>query len=247
MKRILGFLTLIDASPTLKWKVFLSLLYTTGLRLDEARHLTWADIDFEQAIVRVSAKRNSKSLVPWEPKDHEIRHIPLCQEMTGLLTQRQEKAPERVPYVFLTAERYAHVMELVGKGKWSQEKDLINNVLRSLKVIRRRAGISHCTIHDFRRSCITNWARQLPAPVVQKLAGHDSLETTMKYYIVVQEVDLESARCVGSKYLSGAGVGDRQFDLDRRPTDPKLTHSGKFDSKSQTSVSGSKSQPPDYK
>ena len=42
--------------------------------------------------------------------------------------------------------------------------------------------------------------------MVQKLDGHASLETTMKYYITVQEVDLESARCVGSEYLSGAGT-----------------------------------------
>jgi integrase/recombinase XerC/integrase/recombinase XerD len=192
---------LIDASLTLKWKVFLSLLYTTGLRLDEARHLTWADIDFDQSIVRVSGKRNPKSMVPWEPRDNEIRHIPLCREMMDLLTRWQGKAPERIPYVFLTAERYARVIDEVKKGKWSEERDLINNVLRDFTAIRQRAGISHCTIHEFRRSCITNRARQLPAPVVHKLAGHTSLETTMKYYVAVQEADLESARYSGSKFL----------------------------------------------
>jgi len=135
------FKKLIDSPPTLKWKVFLCLLYTTGLRLDEARHLIWADIDFEQGIVQVAAKRAPKSLVLWEPKDHEIRHIPLCQEMIDFLTQWQTEALERVPYVFLTAERHARVMDQVRKGKWHADKDLINNVLRNFKVIQRRAGI----------------------------------------------------------------------------------------------------------
>jgi len=227
------FKKLLASAPRLKWRVFLSLLYSTGLRLDEACHLIWADIDFEQGILRVSAKRDSKSLVPWEPKDHEIRHIPLCQEMTDLLVQWHAEAPERVPYVYLTTERYFLVMDQVTKGKWYEGKDLINNVLRDFKVIRRRAGIRHCTLHDFRRSCITNWARQLPAHVVQKLAGQSSLETTMKYYLSVQEGDLEDARYVGSNLLSQMPSSDRQIDLNRRQTDPKLTHSGKNRSKLQ--------------
>lgn len=218
---------LLVAAPTLKWRVFLCVLYTTGLRVDEARHLTWAEIDFEQGILHVSAKRGPKVLVPWEPKDHELRHIPLCKEMIDLLTQWQVEAPERVPYVFLTAERYGVVMDQVKRGYWREGKDLTNNVLRDFNAIRRRAGIVSCTLHDFRRSCITNLARALPAHVVRKLAGHSSLETTMKYYLSVQEDDLEKARDVGSDLLMKTVIGEQRSDLSRAPTDPKLTHSGR--------------------
>jgi len=71
-----------------------------------------------------------------------------------------------------------------------------------------------CTLHDLRRSCITNWAKVLPIYVVQKLAGHSDIKTTQKYYLAVQEEDLEMARQVQSKILKG------------NLTDPKLTHSG---------------------
>ena len=161
-----------------------------------------------------------------EPKDHELRHIPLCREMIGLLTQWQAEAPECVPYVFLTSRRYALVMDLVKQGEWHDGKDLLNNVLRNFNVIRRRAAVSHCTIHDFRRSCLTNWIRKLPPHVVQKLAGHSSLETTMKFYVIVMASELDSARDVSNELLTAIEISKQPSDLKCNPTDPLLTHFG---------------------
>jgi integrase len=56
-----------------------------------------------------------------------------------------------------------------------------------------RANVKKCTIHDLRRSAITNWAQELPFQVVHELAGHSSIKTTMKYYLVVRAEDLKSA------------------------------------------------------
>ena len=162
----------------------------------------------------MSAKRNAAETIPWEPKDHELRQIPLGDELVKLLATLQADAPENVPYVFLMRERYTTVMKQLKEGKWHAGRDLINNVLRDFKLIYRRAGVAACTIHDFRRSCITNWARQLPAHVVRKLAGHSSLETTMRYYLSVQDGDLDQARGIGDGVL-GSG-----------PTDQILTNSG---------------------
>ncbi|MFC1737588.1 hypothetical protein ACFL1G_00880 [Planctomycetota bacterium] len=41
-------------------------------------------------------------------------------------------------------------------------------------------------MQDFRRSCITNWVRELPIHVVQKLAGHSDIKTTRLYYLSVE-------------------------------------------------------------
>lgn len=183
--------------------------------LGEACHLTWADIDFGNGTLRVSAKRNSTTTVPWEPKDHEFRHVPLSPSALNMLAEWQAQAPEGAPYIFVTFERYRRVMRALAEGRWNEGRGLVNNVLRSFKAIIRRAGVNPCTLHDLRRSCITNWARELPAHVVQRLAGHSSLETTVRYYLSVQQEDLERARRVGD----ALGLGADQ-------TDPKLTHSG---------------------
>ena len=95
-------------------------------------------------------------------------------------------------------------------------QDLVNNVLRRFKTICRRAGVGPYTIHDLRRSCITNWARHLPIHVVQQLAGHSDINTTRQFYLSVQPDDVSKAQAVQERLLRIPAD-----DL----TDPKLTHS----------------------
>jgi len=205
---------IIKHAPSLKWRVLLSLLYTTGLRLSEACHLTWDDVDFGTGMVQVAPKRDPRRTVPWEPKDHELRHIPLGKATAELLRGWQSARADGVPYLFVPAERYERVMQQLRGGQWHEGRELMNNVLRSFKVIVKNAGARPCTVHDLRRSCLTNWAREVPAHVLQRLAGHSSMETTLKYYLSVERSDLEKARQVGdAAILSGDS------------TDPKLTHS----------------------
>jgi len=92
---------------------------------------------------------------------------------------------------------------------------LVNNLLRRLKALCRRSNVKEFSLHDLRRSCITNWAKALPIHVVQKLAGHSDIKTTRLYYLAVEETDLDRARLVQKKIL------------ENNLTDPLLTHSAK--------------------
>lgn len=109
-------------------------------------------------------------------------------------------------------------MAQFAEGQWHEGRDLINNVLQDFKTIRRRAGVAPCTIHDLRRSCITNWDRFLSAHVVRLLAGHSSLQTTMNFYLSVQEDDLEKTKNVSGDLFAkiASGLGNLESD----PTDP---------------------------
>jgi len=205
---------LLECAHSLKWRVFLSLLYVTGLRLSEACHLTWDDVDFPGRMLQVAPKRDPRRTVPWEPKDHELRHVPLGRRMAELLQEWKSARPDGVPYVFVDRERYELVMAQVQAGQWREGQSIVNNVLRHFKVIVRRAGTRTCTIHDLRRSCLTNWAREVPAHVLHRLAGHSSMETTLHYYLCVGESDLEKARDIADAVVP-VGI----------PTDPKLTQS----------------------
>ena len=88
------------------------------------------------------------------------------------------------------------------KGNWDPDDAIVNNLIRDLDLLCSRAGVSPFTLHDLRRSCITNWARKLPIQTVQHLAGHSNIETTRKYYLSVQQDDLAVARELQSKLMA---------------------------------------------
>jgi len=79
---------------------------------------------------------------------------------------------------------------------------VVNNLRERFNTIRRHANVAECTMHDLRRSAITNWARQLPIQVVQTLAGHTDIKTTRKYYLAVRPEDFDSASEVLNLVLS---------------------------------------------
>ena len=74
---------------------------------------------------------------------------------------------------------------------------------RDFDAIRCPANVVKCTLHDLRRSAITNWAKRLPIQAVQVLAGHSSITTTRKYYLAVRAEDFTSANEWLNKILAG--------------------------------------------
>ncbi len=43
--------------------------------------------------------------------------------------------------------------------------------------------VKYASAHDLRRSFGTRWAKKVMPAVLQKLMGHDSIQTTMAYYV----------------------------------------------------------------
>ncbi len=189
---------LIIASPNLWWKTFLSVAYCCGLRRNEILNLTWTDVDFFNQLLHVRAKEEAENLLKWESKTHENRSVPLPDETSQYLANLQAESMEGFPYVFISPERVFHIKRKQKQGKWSDVKDIRNNFSRDFSRIRKRAGIADCSIHDLRRSAITNWAQALPIQVVQQFAGHSNITTTRKYYLAVRPDDVERA----SKFMN---------------------------------------------
>jgi integrase len=185
------------------WKALFSIAYGSGLRRDEILHLTWLDIDFESQLIKVVAKKSTDDILEWEPKNRKNRVVPMSDETARLLVDLQDLAPEGHPYVFVSHERLERIKERRKTIRWNPRSELINNLGRNFNVIRRRANVADCTLHDFRRSAITNWAQKLPIQVVQQLAGHASITTTRKYYLAVRTEDIQSASKWLNKILAG--------------------------------------------
>ena len=212
------FTSIFRAAPDSLWRALLVVLYTTGLRLREALNLTWSDIDFGTGQLHVTRKVAAAFVQAWTPKDHEMRTIPLSQPAIDALTAWQSIAPESCPYVFMDRGRWQYYRQQVTDGRWSSRSDLVNNVLRRFKTLCKRAGVGRYTVHDLRRSCITNWARRLPIHVVQQLAGHSDIKTTQQFYLSVRPEDVAEAQSVAAALLAKLPKSE--------VTDPKLTHSG---------------------
>lgn len=202
------FTTIYSFAPDVYWRALVTTFYTAGLRLREAMNLTWQDIDFESHDLHVTRKKAVGFVQPWSPKDHQLRMIPLPAQTVNLLAAWQSVAPEDCPYIFMEQARWDYYRRQVEASRWRERTDLVNNLLRRFQTICRKAGVRAYTLHDLRRSCITNLARQLPIHVVQQLAGHSDMHTTQRYYLVVQRQDLERARAIQAALLGPVSQTD---------------------------------------
>ena len=213
---------LLDAAPTLRWKCFYALVYTSGARFGELFSLTWTDIDFEHGRIYIENRESSDRMPPFRVKDHERRFIQLPGHTMELLAEYKNEAPEGVPYVLLTGDRYERIVDKWQRfrkaGKEWQNRYMVNNVLRDYKVHAKRAGIrsdDKFTIHTVRKTCAQNWADHLPTNVVKFYLGHSSMTTTNKYYSIVDESHMAMTKEVMDKMLEN---GKRQGNLDTELT-----------------------------
>jgi len=203
--------SLLEAAPTLRWKAFYALAYTSGARVAELFSLIWNDVDFESNRLIISNSESTADMPPFHVKDHEARTVPLPAHTIVLLAQCQAQAPEAVPYILLTKERYKRVrskwQKLQKRGMPWRNRYMVNNVLREFKRHCKRAGIkpvSKLTIHTIRKSCGQNWADHLPMNVVKELTGHSKAETTLEYYNQVDKDHEEKAARVVQEMIESA-------------------------------------------
>lgn len=127
-----------------------------------------------------------------------------------LLAQYQQEAPEGVPYILLTAKRLERVLKRWHKyrkeGRPWKNRYMVNDVGRDFKLYAKRAGLrfdGSLTIHTFRKTCAQNWADYLPANVVKFYLGHSKMDTTNKFYSIVDESHTEGTRQVMDQLLKG--------------------------------------------
>ena len=192
---------LMQSASRLWWQGLISLAYGSGLRKGEILNLTWADIDFENQYIHIRVKESTEHTIAWEPKDHENRVVPVSDETAQLLANIQLESKEGFPYVFISPQRLERIKERIRSNKWNEKSEMVNNMWLNFQRLRRKAGVLKCTLHDLRRSAITNWAQYLPIQVVQQLAGHSDITTTRKYYLTVRPDDIIAANKIINNIL----------------------------------------------
>ena len=142
-------------------------------------------------------------------KDKDRRELPLISELAQLLVDLHAELPQGQPYLLLSPRRYQHLMRLEASGKLIDRvrKCPDANFRRNWQLICKRAEISDGTFHDLRATCITGWFEQGMMPhEVQRLAGHASIDTTMRYYVGIRESMIDRA-CKASVAALGSSLG----------------------------------------
>ncbi len=89
-------------------------------------------------------------------------------------------------------EPYERIIAHLRRGKRLQT---LNNSLRMYHVRCRWADVPPDDFHALRKTAITNWLEAgVPPHEVQRMAGHSSIETTMKHYAKVDRSTIDRVR-----------------------------------------------------
>jgi len=147
-----------EVSQDLRWSLLLRLLVETGARIGEILALEFSNINLDQGVVSISPKEG------WTPKSRKARLVYISKKTCELLCEY--KKTTMWSYVFTTRSG-------------AQQQDVYHQFKRIVK----RAGIRDCTLHDLRRTVISQLAELgINQVVTQQLAGHYSMDTTVKFY-----------------------------------------------------------------
>lgn len=181
-----------------QWDLMIIVALTTAMRRSELLNCTWNDVDFEQQVINVTPKENAKKTWRWDIKDADERTLPLTDEVTQLLIDRQNRQPEGYPYVFVPVARYDYIQKLRDQGKWKfsdSRLKVVNNFTPQFEKILKTANVKKGQFHDLRRTAITNWfANGMSENDVMVLAGHSNFATTHEFYLAVADDLVDRAR-----------------------------------------------------
>lgn len=178
----------------------------TGMRKKEVRYCTWRDVDFQNHVVRVTAK----SQWGFKPKNKEEREIPIPQALLTELKAHKERQS--------AAQKTSNLVFPTVTGEPDRKHEL------KLKRIAYRAGLNcgRCTsrhgntcakggycsnwfLHKFRHTFATQNLQDHVCDIrtLQQWLGHNDLASTMVYLKAVRSKDVV-ARINASKLTAFA-------------------------------------------
>ncbi len=160
------------------------LLLLTGMRRDELIHLEWTDIDLGRGILHVQPKPG------WNPKDYEARTIPINKQAKEVL------------------------LGLSRTGNQVISKCHPTSLSRAFKRTLRKVGIENACLHTLRHTYASHLVMSgVDVATVQKLLGHSSVKTTMKYAHLSPEHLQDAANKLDKAFSFGLGEKRRGIVL----------------------------------
>lgn len=168
-ERMLKAVDVVRPNDAAIWKGLLEGLWLSGLRLGEALTLSW---DTDAGIsVDLSGKYPCLVIAAESEKGFRDRRLPITPDFAEILSATLPV--NQVGNVFGVAQSFG-----------------LDRVSRIICAIGRKANVSvnkdqqkFASAHDLRRAFGTRWASRVTPSVLQQLMRHESIETTLKYYV----------------------------------------------------------------
>lgn len=169
--------------------IFLKFMLGSGFRDQEAQHVTWRDIEFENSLVRVTAK----PIWRFKPKNWEERVVPLPAvliEQLRALRDKQKAAPAQLVFPNSRGRPDRTNAMIV---KWVAERAKLNCgqcITRHGNRCSEGPYCQHYFLHKFRHTFATEHLRHgVDIRTLQTWMGHRDIKSTMVYLKGVQSKD----------------------------------------------------------
>jgi integrase len=164
-----------DVAPA--WQRMLRGLWLSGLRLSEALSLHWTDDS--RLAVDLSGKSPMFRIQAGAEKGRKFRLLPMTPDFHAFLMETPE------------ADRHGYVFNPTGirldqrpSMDWASKVIVEIGQKANVKVAEKRGGkIKFVSSHDLRRAFGFRWSNRVRAPVLMLLMRHDSIVTTLQFYI----------------------------------------------------------------
>ncbi len=171
--------SVVGPDATDRWRHLQRGLWLSGLRLSEALNLYWDRND--RLCVDLTQKRPILRIPAELEKGNQDRLLPITPDFAEFLLNTAKES--RKGRVFRLVDRKGSETRFT--GEW---------VSRTIARIGKAAGVKvntnpktgkvkFASAHDLRRSFGERWARRVMPQVLKELLRHESIETTMKYYV----------------------------------------------------------------
>lgn len=163
-----------DECKALRNLAIIDMLNSTGVRVSELVNLDIDDIDFEERECIVLGKGDKERIVYFDArtKIHLQKYLKMRNDPN--------------PALFVSTRSPHHRLKSGG-------------VEIMLKKMGKQTNVTHCYPHKFRRTMATTAIdKGMPVEQVQRLLGHDQIDTTMQYAMVKQSnVKISHKRYIG--------------------------------------------------
>lgn len=163
-----------DAS---EWRELLTGLWLSGLRLGEALQLSWepsaplsVDCDGKFPTLRILAEAE---------KGFRDRILPITPDFAEVLLT----TPRDV--------REGAVFEIARKScRLDSVSKTVTRIGKEARVVVNQQQGKFASAHDLRRAYGTRWASKVQPAVLRELMRHESIETTMRFYVGMRSAEI---------------------------------------------------------